>query len=244
MPFGAAISMSFILKPSLFVRLFHGINSFYFLATSIIGLFLRFYMVQPNTNIANVSTLQLYLVIACITLLRLRFTYALTSGILVVIVFYGMFGHLASMTGSPMLEGTPMTFPSVSKSFVILLLVTLIVAYCSRETETFSRYQFVYGVEMHKANSKLTNQLKGLQKTFNNKAADFDSPLEKSVLILKSILADPNVNPQILGLLDQVVQLLGSTNILTPDLENQLTDFMDNEQEVTLLRNARCCNNP
>ncbi|KAJ3084719.1 hypothetical protein HDU99_006153 [Rhizoclosmatium hyalinum] len=87
---------------------------------------------------------------------------------------------------------------------------------------------------MQRANSKLTNQLKGLQKTFNNKVADFDSPLEKSVLILKSILADPNLNSNLLALLDQVVQLLGSTNILTPDLENQLTDFMDNEQEAWL----------
>ncbi|KAJ3087962.1 hypothetical protein HK100_008192, partial [Physocladia obscura] len=90
----------------------------------------------------------------------------------------------------------------------------------------------VYCLDMQTVNTKLTTQLKGLQKTFNNKVADFDSPLEKSVLILKSILADPAVNPNLLGLLDQVVQLLGSTNVLAPDLENQLTDFMDNEQEA------------
>ncbi|KAJ3378170.1 hypothetical protein HDU84_007886 [Entophlyctis sp. JEL0112] len=129
---------------------------------------------------------------------------------------------------------SPLTLSSVVKNFVIVLLVTLLSIYLSRQAEIFYRQQFVSGLEMQKANSKLTTQLKRLQKTFNNKAADFDSPLEKSVLILKSILADPSVSTNLLGMLDQVVQLLGSTNILAPDLENQLTDFMDNEQEAWL----------
>ncbi|KAJ3031433.1 UNVERIFIED_CONTAM: hypothetical protein HDU68_004123 [Siphonaria sp. JEL0065] len=127
-----------------------------------------------------------------------------------------------------------MTMSSVSRNFIMLLLVSIVSIYRARETESYSRQQFIYGMEMQLANGKLTSQLKGLQKTFNNKVADFDSPLEKSVLILKSILADPQLNAGLLALLDQVVQLLGSTNILTPDLENQLTDFMDNEQEAWL----------
>ncbi|TPX67013.1 hypothetical protein CcCBS67573_g07651 [Chytriomyces confervae] len=232
-PFLVALASSLLLKPASLTRLFHGISSFYFLTTSTIGIYMRFYMVQPNINAGNVSTLQIFLVTACITMLRIRFSYAAISGIISVCVFYGMFGHLSTSTVMELI-GSPMSFTSVTKNFIILLLVTLVIIYCSRETETFTRYQFVYGLEMHKMNSKLTSQLKGLQKTFNNKAADFDSPLEKSVLILKSILADPGVSPAILGMLDQVVQLLGSTNILTPDLENQLTDFMDNEQEAWL----------
>ncbi|KAJ3222868.1 cAMP-specific 3',5'-cyclic phosphodiesterase 4D [Chytriomyces hyalinus] len=234
-PFLVAFASSLLLKPALLIRLFHGISSFYFLTTSTVGIYLRFYVVQPNINVGNVSTLQIFLVTACITMLRLRFSYAAISGIISVFVFYGMFGHLSTSTVMELATvGSPMSFTSVTKNFVILFLVTLVIIYCSRETETFTRYQFVYGLEMHKMNSKLTSQLKGLQKTFNNKAADFDSPLEKSVLILKSILADPGVSPAILVMLDQVVQLLGSTNILTPDLENQLTDFMDNEQEAWL----------
>ncbi|KAJ3234543.1 cAMP-specific 3',5'-cyclic phosphodiesterase 4D [Chytriomyces hyalinus] len=234
-PFLVALASSLLLKPALLTRLFHGISSFYFLTTSTVGIYLRFYMVQPNINAGNVSTLQIFLVTACITMLRIRFSYAAIAGVISVCVFYGMFGHLSTSTVMELTTiGSPMTFASVTKNFIILFLVTLVVMYCSRETETFTRYQFVYGLEMHKMNSKLTSQLKGLQKTFNNKAADFDSPLEKSVLILKSILADPGVSPAILVMLDQVVQLLGSTNILTPDLENQLTDFMDNEQEAWL----------
>ncbi|KAJ3074827.1 hypothetical protein HDU98_010096 [Podochytrium sp. JEL0797] len=188
----------------------------------------------PNTDAGIVSTLQIILMAYCLTILKVRFTHAAITGIITSIIFYAMLGHLSNTNTVLNMPNSPLTFSSVSRNFVLVLLTTLVAIHNARETEQASRQNFSFMVEMQRANSKLTSQLKGLQKTFGNKVADFDSPLEKSVLILRSILADPNVNTNVLNMLDQVVLLLGSTNILTPDLENQLTDFMDNEQEAWL----------
>jgi hypothetical protein len=88
---------------------------------------------------------------------------------------------------------------------------------------------------LQKRNNKLINQLKVLQSAYGNTAADLDSPLEKVVLIVRSLMADPQIGADHLVSLEHVLRLLSSTHLLTPDFENQVTEFLDTDQEVKRL---------
>ncbi|KAJ3277984.1 High affinity cAMP-specific 3',5'-cyclic phosphodiesterase 7A, partial [Blyttiomyces sp. JEL0837] len=124
------------------------------------------------------------------------------------------------------------------KSFTVCMLalsaIVVIVSSSCYDAEFFYRNQFVASYSLQQNNDKLVGQLKKLQKAYGSKVADFDSPLEKSILILRSVMADPKMGTTTFTALEQVVTLLGSSNLLTPDLENQLTEFMDTEQEAWL----------
>ncbi|KAJ1339335.1 hypothetical protein BSLG_006036 [Batrachochytrium salamandrivorans] len=115
-----------------------------------------------------------------------------------------------------------------------LVITGLIITLVSYETEYFHRMQFLMSKEMKKNNAKLTNQLKLLAKSYNKKAGSLDSPLERSVMVIRSVMADPVLSSQHLMALGQVLALLSSSNLLTPDLEGTIGDSLDNEQEKLL----------
>lgn len=115
---------------------------------------------------------------------------------------------------------------------VCTIFVGLIASFSTYETEYFYRMQFLMSKEMKKNNTKLTNQLKLLAKSYNKKAGSLDSPLERSVMVIRSVMADPILSSQHLMALGQVLTLLSSSNLLTPDLEGNLGEALDNQQQV------------
>jgi hypothetical protein len=103
------------------------------------------------------------------------------------------------------------------------------------ETEHFYRIQFLQSTEMKKNNAKLKNQLNLLAKSYNQQAVkSLDSPLERSMMIIRSVMADPSLYSRHFLALGQVTSLLASSNLLTPDFEGTVAETMDNEQQAWL----------
>ena len=117
-------------------------------------------------------------------------------------------------------------------TFLSLFAAAFVCIFSSYEIENHLRNQFLSVYDMVKANAKLMNQLRTIQKAFNSKVADLDSPFEKCVCILRGLMADPSLGGQHLMALNQAMTNLGNSNFLTPDFETQMTGIMDNEQEV------------
>jgi hypothetical protein len=125
-------------------------------------------------------------------------------------------------------------------SLVCLLSFSFVGTYLAYETEKFHRVQFLMLRDMRKNNNKLTNQLNYLAKSYNEQAVkNLDSPLERSMMLIRSVMADPTLSSRHLLALGQVSALLASSNLLTPDLENQLSDNLDNEQQVLFFLDIR-----
>ncbi|KAJ3130049.1 cAMP-specific 3',5'-cyclic phosphodiesterase 4D [Nowakowskiella sp. JEL0407] len=85
--------------------------------------------------------------------------------------------------------------------------------------ESSDRKDFLANFGLIKSNYKLRHQLSGLKKEYEVNAADFDSPLEKSILILKSLMADPLILPHMYKELESVVNFLQTNDLLTPDFK-------------------------
>jgi len=158
--------------------------------------------------------------------MRVRFIFALLSTSIFVTVSIGV---NAIVLTTPFGSERAYTLTSVA-----LVAIAAVATYTCYETEVFQRAQFLHSQRMLKTNDKLTKQLQTLSRVLGKKVADFDSPLEKSVIVIRSLMADPFLGAQHLQSLNQIMHWLGSSNLLTPDFENQLTNFTDNEQEAWL----------
>ncbi|RKO89746.1 hypothetical protein BDK51DRAFT_40751 [Blyttiomyces helicus] len=196
----------------------------------ILGLVIRFVVVEPDTPVYESAILLIMLIYVAYMFMRIRFIYTVVSVSFIVLIYVAINApHVA--TASDHSPSNPQIYVI---SCLALVVVASVVSFSCYETEVFYRAQFLSAYMLQKTNAKLTNQLKVLQKAYGNKVADFDSPLEKSVMILRSMMADPSLGAQHLMALGQVMVLLQSSNLLTPDLENQLGELLDNEQEAWL----------
>ncbi|KAJ3126011.1 cAMP-specific 3',5'-cyclic phosphodiesterase 4D [Nowakowskiella sp. JEL0407] len=102
-------------------------------------------------------------------------------------------------------------------SFVVMVCCSLATVWATYRVESADRKDFITNFGLLKSNNKLRHQLSGLQKEYEINAADFDSPLEKSILILKSVMADPLILPHMYKDLESVVNFLQTNDLLTPD---------------------------
>ncbi|KAJ3031406.1 High affinity cAMP-specific 3',5'-cyclic phosphodiesterase 7A [Rhizophlyctis rosea] len=192
------------------------------------GLLLRYYIVEPKTAITEPALLLSMLLYLTFNFMKLRFVYTVPSATVILIVYAGL--NLPLVLNKKYSTGTLKTFVV---SAVSLLTTACVVSYNTYESELFYRTQFLSALELRRKNVKLTNQLKTLQKAYEHKEQDFDSPFEKGVIILRSLMADPSVGAAHLMALNRIMELLGSSNLLTPDLEGQLGN-LDTEQEAWL----------
>ncbi|KAJ1563835.1 hypothetical protein HK096_010786 [Nowakowskiella sp. JEL0078] len=88
------------------------------------------------------------------------------------------------------------------------------------QMEAGDRKEFLENSVLLKSNNKLRIQLNGLQRVYEGKVANFDSPLEKSIMTLKSIMADPLVGRALYEQLETVVNWLQANDLLTPDFKH------------------------
>ena len=161
--------------------------------------------------------------------IKMRFIYAISSISLIVIVW--LIINLVSFANASVIHSLGSTY---GVTCVISILTGAIASYTAHETEYFDRMQFLMSKEMKKNNTKLSNQLKLISKSFNKKANGLDSPLEKSFMIIRAVIADPSLTVAHLNMLNQALTLLSSSNLLTPDFENQIGDSLDKQQKVYL----------
>ncbi|TPX66966.1 hypothetical protein SpCBS45565_g04146 [Spizellomyces sp. 'palustris'] len=109
----------------------------------------------------------------------------------------------------------------------------------SRVLERTERRQFIVASGLKSVNEGLKNKLKGLQKQYSLQAADLDSPLEKAIQTVKSVMANPSLDTSTFKHLSKVLAWLSdSERLFTPELGKQLSGgFMglDQEQEAWLL---------
>ncbi|KAJ3146562.1 cAMP-specific 3',5'-cyclic phosphodiesterase 4A [Irineochytrium annulatum] len=214
-------------------RQIHLLSSLFTLALTVVAIYGRFIVIEPNTPMFETCFLSIIAVTACFVFLRLRFFHA-TLTCAAILVAYVLAYLDRVVISAPSEDYAGLTVKSMTLCLLALAVIGGIICSSCFDAEIFYRSQFLISHNLQKHNMKLIYQLQRLQKVYGNKAADFDSPLEKSVMIIRSMMADPSLTAQHLLELSQVLTLLGSSNLLAPDLENQVTEFMDTEQEAWL----------
>jgi hypothetical protein len=196
------------------------------------GIGIRFYVVESQQNFLQPTILMIVTMMICFIGSRARFIYVLGSNI----VIMGVWVIISLVT----LSITPIIIPLNSGGayfigLACMLISSIIVVFASYQNEQLSRQMFLMEKDMKKNNAKLKNQLNMLAKSYNQQAVkSLDSPLERSMMIIRSVMADPSLISRHLLALGQVTSLLASSNLLTPDFEGTVSDTMDNEQQVLI----------
>ncbi|KAJ3152656.1 High affinity cAMP-specific 3',5'-cyclic phosphodiesterase 7A [Geranomyces michiganensis] len=224
------ITLSYKLKDVVLAQWIHSLTAVFVLCYAAGGVILRYIIVEPMTPVFQPALLCIMFIFVAIMFMRPRFVYAVAS--ISVIVLFFIAGYASHVANDP--EYSPSTAKTYIISVLALVISAGVIMFNTYETEVYNRSQFGAAYSLHKTNAKLMNQLKVLQKAYGRKVADLDSPLEKSVMLIRSLMADPVNTPSHLMTLGQIMTLLGSSNLLTPDLENQAGELMDNEQEKWL----------
>ncbi|KAJ3415258.1 cAMP-specific 3',5'-cyclic phosphodiesterase 4D [Chytridiales sp. JEL 0842] len=108
------------------------------------------------------------------------------------------------------------------------------------EYERKARLQFLKSQSSMNINEKLFNQLKDMHKNYSDRIVDFDSPLEKAIGMISLIRMDPMLNKEHFESMGVVLALLTSKDLMTPDIERQVTVgrvALDEEGEAWLFSN-------
>ncbi|KAJ3094978.1 hypothetical protein HDU97_007402 [Phlyctochytrium planicorne] len=118
-----------------------------------------------------------------------------------------------------------------------MILCILLSVHLMAQFEASERRAFVINLGLVRNNDKLRQQLNHLQRKFKHKANDLDSPLEKALWTLKSILANPNLDMITHAQIDATIQWLSaSENLFTPVFDRTYNDermSLDDEQEAS-----------
>ncbi|KAJ3416597.1 hypothetical protein HDV05_000879 [Chytridiales sp. JEL 0842] len=119
-----------------------------------------------------------------------------------------------------------------------LLVFLFLGAFFASRFEKEERNAFMINLGLVRNNDKLRNQLSNLQRSYQYQASDMDSPLEKSIMTLKSVLANPNLDVWVAEQIQNTIQWLStSENLFTPsfDRNENSNTVIDDEQEAWLL---------
>ncbi|KAJ3083053.1 hypothetical protein HK102_001311 [Quaeritorhiza haematococci] len=234
-PAALVLLISFKLPARTLKRYIHHLSVSFIATIYIVSIIVREKMMQPSTPVYASCVISIIILLTSHVLMRVSFTWAACSTLL-----YSISYLIANVVQISRLSSGYDSLPSGLgiKSYCICIIALFLTAgtisFLSFQTEVLIRGQFLRTFQsQRKPNTKATNQLKVLQ-TVGSRAANFDSPLERSVMIIKSLMADPSLHVAHLLLLSQVVNLLGSTNLLTPDLEEKTVESMDDEQMAWL----------
>lgn len=226
-PYIAAMVAATYFTASHFSEHFNIISTVLIFLNILLGIGVRYYIISSYTQFVQPTLLMNFFIALAFYGLRVRFIFTLISTSIISFVWI--------VINLPWIF-INLTYASTGRSFCIgsicMILTGLFSSFAAYETEYFYRMQFLMSKEMKKNNAKLTNQLKALAKSYNKQAGSLDSPLERSVMVIRSVMADPILSSQHLMALGQVLALLSSSNLLTPDLEGNFEEGLDNQQQV------------
>jgi hypothetical protein len=101
-----------------------------------------------------------------------------------------------------------------------------------------SRLYFLSNYKLLSHNSKLRDQLQGLENTYSSRMADLNSPLEKAIMGIKLLLASSQVSTPQIRSLHTILQYLSSTHLMMPNFYQQVQRgdmVIDEEQQVLII---------
>lgn len=225
-----AVSLWLKMRSTYFARYNDAVSTSVIVANIFVGICLRFYLVEHQSSFLQPTVIVNALMAGLFYSFRVRFIYTMFTTATI--------SFLWIVINVPFIFLEPARLRFSGRSLLIGGLCTVFIACLSSitayETEYFYRMQFLMSKDMKKNQAKLTKQLKLLSKSYNKQAGSLDSPLERSVMVIRSVMADPVLSSQHLMALGQVLALLSSSNLLTPDLEGTLGESLDNQQQAWL----------
>jgi hypothetical protein len=189
---------------------------------------IRHYLIETHESSYKTGLFYILLLMGAHVMLRIRFFFLAVSMPLLLCSY--IIEQVASMRATSMDH-----IEDIFISTICLTAAMCIIASSSYATENATRKDFLISRVSKKTTTKLVEQLKRLQKTYTHQVADFDSPLEKSIILVKSILADPSLQHQHINSLSKLLALLKSGDLMTPDIQKQVEGGLvdlDKEQEV------------
>ncbi|KAI8893379.1 hypothetical protein BC833DRAFT_298810 [Globomyces pollinis-pini] len=228
-PYVAGQGVSYYCKPNLFAKYVDKISMAIIIAQQFIGIGIRYHIVDAGQTFLEPTILMNSIISFSFVGLNASFRHALPTLALIFISWV----VLTTIAENHAL--VPHTERSRLLGLVTMFITFSVLSYGSYESERFYRLQFLTSKDMKKNNAKLKNQLNQLAKSYNQKASkNLESPLERSMLLIRSVMADPTLSSRQLMALGQVTTLLGSSNLLTPDIETNMDETMDNDTQAWL----------
>ncbi|KAJ3373758.1 cAMP-specific 3',5'-cyclic phosphodiesterase 4D [Kappamyces sp. JEL0680] len=230
-PYVLALVTCYNSKQQTFAESIDKVTSAMALVQILAGVGIRFYVIEAQQNFLQPTLIMIVMTMLCFIGTRTRFVYTLATTGSILVIWLIM--NVAAVAVPELL--IPNSGGDYGIGLICAAIASGMVMLCSYETEHFYKIQFLMSKEMKKNNAKLKNQLNLLAKSYNQQAVkSLDSPLERSMMVIRSVMADPCLISRHLLALGQVTSLLASSNLLTPDFEGTVAESMDNEQQAWL----------
>ncbi|KAL7747136.1 hypothetical protein RI367_007496 [Sorochytrium milnesiophthora] len=232
-----AFALSYKLKLNTFAMYMHHISTIVLLIGGTLSMIIRFYIMEPKGPVYVSALILACFLFAYYIFMRVRFVFAAVS-VTFLVILYIIMNIIRGQT--VVIHAVPDDISYVTQlviSSVSMMVIGAVICVSCYEVEWFHRTQFQHNQHLQRANNKLNHQLKTIQKSFQISARNFDSPLERSIAMVRSCMADAGVSPHVSLKLGNILALLSSHNLLTPDMENVITEKgarLDNEQEAWL----------
>ena len=215
-----ALACSYTLSGHTFNRFIHHLSGLFVGVCGIVGIILRFRIIEPGHNPLLSSVMLIFHLNSTFHGLQIRFFHSCVALIMTCAVWI--------IVNSPNISGTHLqNFNNSFISGLALISTSCLIIFGLRQSEMFYRDQFLRGILSTRVNQRLVDQLKALQQSYSNGAVDFETPLEKSMAILRGLMSNPMLTQEQFHSMALILQLLNSPQLLTPDFENQLIGSLD-----------------
>ncbi|KAJ3143784.1 High affinity cAMP-specific 3',5'-cyclic phosphodiesterase 7A, partial [Irineochytrium annulatum] len=221
--------ISYLVSPQRMARWIHYISFLFLLVIGPILTCIRYVHFSSTSSpphAVNPSvTAPIYIVclVSSVFFLRLRFVHALLATAVAAPTWYIVFGAELSNGADPSVTGGYLV------SSVALFFACVVTCSISYDLEQTLRTQYLSDSRFLSITRNLQSQLEGLERSLlaasgkdNITLADLDSPLEKAMLAVRSLLLDGRLSRDQKNVLDLVMACLSSPNLLTPDLDRQV----------------------
>eukprot|EP00835_Amoeboradix_gromovi_P003845 NODE_271_length_12205_cov_0.703205.p1 type:complete len:719 gc:universal NODE_271_length_12205_cov_0.703205:5718-7874(+) len=233
LPLAITFALSYYLDRKTLAKYVHMMSAILITNGLVITVLVRFFVLEPKTPYYIITLICAAVVFPAHVFLKLRFIYTFQSMVVLNTCFIGF--AVASFLQYPLITNDEYSEPQYGALFISvfsLFAISVEVCFSAYENEYFTRSQFFHALQLQRTNKKLYQQLKNLQRKFGDNAATLNTPLEKALLMMQSVLADPSLSGTQMNTLSQALQLLQTSNLLSPELETN--KLMDNEQEAWL----------
>ncbi|KAJ1568771.1 cAMP-specific 3',5'-cyclic phosphodiesterase 4D, partial [Nowakowskiella sp. JEL0078] len=235
LPLFALLLTNYFMKKEALAKWIHVISALYLLIMGPIQICGRYFIANREKYPPSLtSPIYILVLVSAVVFFRMRLVATVISMIIAIGVWLGVFGW--SMAGPIRTTGDG-SLTSFTTSAFAMILAGIVLCFIAFDQERGFRFQYLSDYRFLRINNKLQKQLKVLQSTYTSRIADLDSPLEKAIVGLKSLIASPQISADQYSVLDMIMECLNSPNLLTPDLEHQVVRGqveVDSEQEKWL----------
>ncbi|KAJ3031521.1 UNVERIFIED_CONTAM: hypothetical protein HDU68_003057 [Siphonaria sp. JEL0065] len=184
-------------------------------------------------------TAPIYIVgmVSSVFFLRLRFVHTVVATLVAAPTWYAVFFYA--------IRDSAAEKDSYILNSIVLFFACIVTCCVAFDLELSLRHQYLSNSRFLSITKNLQSQLDGLERSLLMAAAsrngilsaDLSSPLERAMLAIRGMMADPLMDTEHLGVLELVMACLSSPNLLTPDLDVQVKEgnvAIDDEQEKWL----------